>query len=594
MCGIVGIFHMDGAGPIDAALLERMNEIQRHRGPDAGAIHVEEPIGLGNRRLAIVDREGGRQPMGSADGSVWITYNGEVFNHDELRRELSARGHVFRTRSDTEVVLASYQAFGERCVDRFNGQFAFAIWDGRNESLFLARDRLGIAPLHYAVRDGVLVFASEAKAILAHPGFPAVADGEAVVEALLCGTLFAGRTMFRDIRALPAGHTLTATRAGIREREYWDVPLGPPEGANGSEDFYREQLLPLLEDAVRIRLMGEVPWGVMLSGGTDSTTLGLLASGMVERPVETFTIDFPNRWKGRNVDAHYAELAARFMGATHHAFLIDPVAYFDVLERLAWHLERPFNKGAATMYLLYRQMSQHVTVVQSGEGADELFAGYVGSRGLGLDEVVATGEIRGFPWAPDWEVTARLFSEDVRRELRPEEIVSQRLAEALAGADTPDVLNRALYLYCKHFLLELIEIHDRTSLAFGVEGRLPFLDHRFVELFFPMPSHLKYRDGQTKYVFKEAISGFVPDEVITRTKTHMPIPRDPRSVFEQLDMVRDLVLSEGARTASYFDPGRVRDLLERRGGFESVDMVTLWQITMYLITLELNHRVFGL
>ncbi len=594
MCGIVGIFHLDQGGPVDGALLERMNEIQRHRGPDAGAIHVEEGIGLGNRRLAIIDRDRGHQPMASADGSAWITYNGEVFNFGELRRELSARGHVFRTQSDTEVVLASYLAFGERCVDRFNGQFAFAIWDGRNETLFLARDRLGIAPLHYAVAGGAFVFASEAKAILAHPGFPPVADEVAVVEALLCGTLFGGRTMFEDIRSLPPGHTVTVTRSGIREREYWDVPLVTPEGANGSEDFYRERLLPLLDDALRMRLVGEVPWGVMLSGGTDSSTLGLLASGMVDEPIKTFTIDFPNRWKGQNVDAHYAELVARSMGATHRAFLIDPGDYIDVLERLSWHLERPFNKGAATMYLLYRQMSEHVTVVQSGEGADELFAGYVGSRGLGLDEVLSAGEIGGFPWAPNREVIARLFSDDFRRALRPEEIFAQRLTEALAAADSPDLLNRALYLYCKHFLLELIEIHDRTALAFGVEGRLPYLDHRFVELFFPMPSHLKYRDGQTKYLFKQAITGFVPDEVITRSKTHMPIPRDPQSVFDQLDMVRDLVLSDGARTASYFDPGRVRDLLERRGGFESVDMVTLWQITMYLITLELNHRVFGL
>jgi asparagine synthase (glutamine-hydrolysing) len=594
MCGIVGILEMDGGGPVDGVLLERMNEIQHHRGPDAGAIHVEERIGLGNRRLAIVDRAGGHQPMSSPDGSAWITYNGEVFNHEELRRELAARGHVFRTESDTEVVLESYLAFGERCVDRFNGQFAFAVWDGRSETLFLARDRLGIAPLHYAVRDGVFVFASEAKAILAHPAFPPASDRVAVVEALLCGTVFDGRTMFQDIRSLPAGHTLTATRDGIRERRYWDVPLATPEGADGSESFYRERLMPLLEDAVRMRLMGEVPWGVMLSGGTDSTTLGLLASRLVDEPVQTFTIDFPNQWKGQDVDAQYAGLVARSMGATHRSFLIDPADYFDVLERLAWHLERPFNKGAATMYLLYRQMSEHVTVVQSGEGADELFAGYVGSRGLGLDEVLAAGEIQGFPWAPDWSVTARLFSDDLRKELEPEEMVSQRLADALAAADTADLLNRALYLYCKHFLLELIEIHDRTSLAFGVEGRLPYLDHRFVELFFPMPSHLKYRDGQTKYVFKKAISGFVPEDVITRNKTHMPIPRDPRSVFEQLDLVRELVLSDEARTAAYFDGGRVRDLLERRGGFESVDMVTLWQITMYLITLELNHRVFGL
>ena len=594
MCGIVGLFHFARESPVDSALLERMNEIQRHRGPDDAGLRADGPIGLGNRRLAIIDRARGHQPMGTEDGLVWITYNGEVFNFPELRRELEARGHAFRTSSDTEVVLASYVEFGERCVDRFNGQFAFAVWDGRRRSLFLARDRLGIHPLHYAVTDGAFLFASEAKAILEHPEIRPSADPIAVAEALMCGTLFDGRTAFRGIRALEPGHTLTVDAEGTRTRRYWDIPLAPMDGADGAEEGYAACLLPMLEDALRMRLVGEVPWGVMLSGGTDSSTLSTLASRLSDEPVKTFTIDFPNPWKGRDVDAHYAELVARSVGADHRVFMVDPDEYFHVLERIAWHLERPFNKGAATMYLLYGRMKDHVTVVLSGEGADELFAGYVGSRGLGLDEVLASGAIRSLPWAPNWHVTSRLFSADFRAEVRPEEVFAQRLSDSLARAETNDLLNRALYLYCKHFLRELIEIHDHTSLAFGVEGRLPFLDHRFVEVFFPMPSRLKVRDGETKYLFKRVVGDLIPPEVIHRRKTHMPIPRDPVSVGGQMRLARELLLASDARTASYYDRGRLRDFLDHAGGFHDVDMVAVWQISMYLITLELNHRVFGL
>jgi asparagine synthase (glutamine-hydrolysing) len=593
MCGIAGVLDLSG-GPVDPRLVEAMNETQRHRGPDDAGLHVAGPVGLGNRRLAIIDRALGAQPMGSPDGSVWITYNGEVFNFEELRRHLEGRGHAFRTRCDTEVVLAAYLEYGVRCVDRFNGQFAFGIWDGRTGELFLARDRLGINPLHHATVDGQFVFASEAKAILRHPGVRREADRTAVAEMLLCGTTFDGRTMFEGIRSLEPGHTMTVGASGVRVRRYWDIPLSPDLGASRDDDAYERELLPLLEDALSMRLVGEVPWGMMLSGGTDSSTLATLASRMTEEPVQSFTIDFPNAWKGRDIDSMYAELVAGEIGAKHHAFVVDPDDYFDVLERLCWHLERPFNKGAASMYLLYERMREHVTVILSGEGADELFAGYVGSRGLGLDDVLASGRIDSLPWAPEWRAASALFSDDFRREVRPDEVFEHRVADSLAGAETDDLLNQALYLYCKHFLLELLEIHDRTSLAFGVEGRFPFLDHRFVERFFPMPSRLKYDAGRTKVLFKRAIRGLVPDEVIERRKTHMPIPRDPTTVASQMALTRELLLDPAARTAGWFNRDRVEGLLSRTGPFEGLDMVGVWQLTMYLITLELTNRVFEL
>jgi asparagine synthase (glutamine-hydrolysing) len=590
MCGIVGAFSLDGVSPVRADLVAQMNEVLRYRGPDDGGIQMLGPVGLGNRRLAIVDRAQGVQPMSNPEGTHWITYNGEVYNYRELRTDLEGLGYRFRTRSDTEVVLRAYEAWGPACVERFNGQFAFAVWDGPAGTLFLARDHLGITPLHYAQADGQFLFASEAKALFAHPGVDRGIDPEAVAEAFLGGTLFGGRSMFRGVRALEPGMRLTVSRRGTFKEAYWDIPVREEQPRTEAE--YAEQLLPLLEDALRIRLPDEVPWGLMLSGGTDSSTLVHMALGMSAAPPQTFTIDFPNPWKGKDMDVHYARLLADRLGTRHREFLISPDEYYDLLREVTWHVERPFNKGAVTMYMLYRQIKEHATVVITGEGADELFAGYVGSRGLGLDEVVATGQITRLPWAAYWEDTARLFSADFHRQVRPAELLSQRLADSLRPANGPDPLNNALYLYSKYFLLELLELHDRTSLAFGVEARLPFIDRRYVELLSPMPSIHKYRDGQTKYLFKQQVREFLPAEIVDRSKTPMPIPRDPRTIAAQVALTRELLFSPASRSACYYDMARVGEFLDGRGAFEGISMLTVWKVSMYLITLELLHRAY--
>jgi asparagine synthase (glutamine-hydrolysing) len=599
MCGIAGLFHFASDAPVDAGAVARMNALLRHRGPDDDGVWAGGGgrVALGNRRLAIIDRAGGAQPMGNDDGTAWITYNGELFNFEALRAELDAAGYRFRTRSDTEVVLRAYEAWGEGCVERFNGQFAFAIWDGRapgGERLFLARDPMGIAPLHYAAADGRFAFASEAKALLDDPLRPPAVDGEGIAELFLCGALFDGRTLFEGVRTLPPGCLMTVTADGPKVRRYWAFPLAAAEQPADPACYYGERMLPLLEDAVRVRLVGEVPVGMMLSGGIDSSTVSALAARYLHEPVRTFTLDFPNRWKGQDRDSHYAEVMAEALGARHHAFWVDGEAYYDRLEQLCWHLERPFNKGAASMYLFYEHVRDHATVILTGEGADELFAGYVGSSGLGLDDVLAAGEVSCFPWAPHWRESLALFSDDFRAVYRPQEVFEQRLADSLAEARAADPLNSALALYANHFLTELIEIHDRTSLAFGVETRLPFLDPRFIALVAPMPADLKWRDGETKWLFKQTIAGLLPDEILHRKKAHMPIPRDPVSLLRQVQLTRDLVLSPEARTRAYYDAARVDDFLDRKGTFEGVGMVTVWQVSLYLLTLELHHRVFGL
>jgi asparagine synthase (glutamine-hydrolysing) len=594
MCGIAGIFNFDASEHVDGAVIERMNSVQFYRGPDEGGMHLDGSVGLGNRRLAIVDRAHGHQPMSNLERTHWITYNGEIYNHKALRVDLEARGYTFRTASDTEVVLRCYEAFGTACVERFQGQFAFAIWDGPSRKLFLARDHLGIAPLHYTRTKDSFVFASEAKALMVHPQVAADIDPEAVAEILLCSTLFAGRTMFRDIHQLPPGHRLVVTQESIREETYWDIPLTPnAEESNFTEDDYAERLLPMLEDALRSRLADEVPWGLMLSGGTDSSTLLAIAGQFGPDPVTTFTIDYPNRWKGANMDAHFAAMMAERAGSRHFSYMIEPEDYFESLRQVTWHAERPFNKGALTMYMLYQRIQEQATVCITGEGADELFAGYVGSRGLGLDDALLGGEMEQIPWAAYWKDTCRLFSDDFVDSVQPEALFRQRFRDALAPiTNRKDSLNAALYLYTKYFLLELLELHDRTSLAFGVEARLPFIDHRYVELLSPMPSKFKYRDGSTKHIFKRVLRDIIPDEILDRPKTPMPIPRDPATVDRQLRLARELLSAEGAMSAAYLDPKRVELFLDRRDMFASTDTLTLWKVSMYLITLEILCREF--
>jgi len=476
VCGISGIFHFGVDAPVARDPLERMSEVLRHRGPDGEGIHLDGRVGLANRRLAIIDRARGQQPMASADGSLVITYNGEVFNYQELRRTLERLGHRFRTASDTEVVLEAYAAYGADCVAQLNGQFAFAIWDGRRGQLFLARDRLGIVPLHFAVQAGRFLFASEAKGILAHPEIAVAADEQSVVQSLLCSAVLGGRTMFRGLEALAPGHCLTVTAAGVQRRCYWSlsaIAAAPaPEEGPAVERFWE-----LLEDSVRLRLMSEVPFGVLLSGGTDSSTIAKLAARHLNGTIRTFTIDYPNPWKGEDHDSTYAALMARELGSEHHQWSVAPEAYFDTLEKLAWHIERPFNKGSATMYLLYQRIREHATVVLCGEGADELMAGYVDSRGLGLDDVARDRTIRFFPWAPSWRVMLRLLSPDLMDAERGEAYYAASLDATLAELPSPDPMNQALLLYLRYFLTELLEFHDKTGLAFGVEARPPFLDH---------------------------------------------------------------------------------------------------------------------
>jgi asparagine synthase (glutamine-hydrolysing) len=376
MCGIAGIALFDPSATVDPERLRAMGDAIRHRGPDDEGVYVGGPVGLVSRRLSIVDVAGGHMPIANEDGTIRIVFNGEIYNHPQLRAQLERRGHRYRTRSDTETILHLYEDEGERCVERLQGMFAFAIWDSRMRRLLLARDRLGIKPLYYALAGGALTFGSEIKAVLAS-GRMVPRFNEAVLPEFLATRFVAGdETFFRDVRKLLPGRTLTWTPGGrIRERQYWTVPdaAAAPRHTPSLADAAAE-LRVRLGRAVQSHLMSDVPLGVFLSGGLDSSGLAALMAPLVRRPLRTFAVGF------EEADANelaYARLVAGAVGAEHHETVVTPAQFFDALPRLVWHEDEPIAfPSSVPLYFVSRLAREHVKVVLTGEGADELFLGY--------------------------------------------------------------------------------------------------------------------------------------------------------------------------------------------------------------------------
>ncbi|MGH7769535.1 MAG: asparagine synthase (glutamine-hydrolyzing), partial [Candidatus Binatia bacterium] len=376
MCGIAGIVKFDPYATVDEARVKRMRDALGHRGPDGAGLWSEGPVGLGHRRLAIVDVGGGRQPMTNEDGAVWITYNGEIYNHAALRPDLEARGHRYRTRSDTETILHLYEEHGERAVEKLSGMFAFALWDRKQKKLLLARDRLGIKPLYYAVTGDELLFASEIKAILAADSIQP-AFNEAILPEFLATRFVSGEeTFFRGIRKLLPGRTLSWSRdAGLVERRYWRLPLASADD-DGGASFEEEaaDVRRALSNAVQSHLMSDVPLGLFLSGGLDSSGLAALMAPMVQEPIRTFSVGFA---EAEANELGYARIVARAIGAEHREVVVSPEEFFNALPRLIWHEDEPIAfTSSVPLYFVSRLARDHVKVVLTGEGSDELFLGY--------------------------------------------------------------------------------------------------------------------------------------------------------------------------------------------------------------------------
>ncbi len=622
MCGIVGIVGQNPLERVDEARLKRMRDVLRHRGPDGEGLWAEGPVGLGFRRLAIVDVAGGAQPMANEDESVWIVFNGEIYNHAALRPWLESRGHRYRTRSDTETIVHLYEEEGARCVERLQGMFAFAVWDRARERLLLARDRLGIKPLYYAWTDRELVFASEIKAILAgaavRPAF-----NTAILPEFLANRYVAGaETFFRGVRKLLPGRTLTWSRAdGLEERRYWRVPTAVDD--SGTLADTAREVRTRLEATVRSHLMSDVPLGLFLSGGIDSSGLAALMAPMAAEPIRTFSVGFAD------ADANelgYARLVARAVGAVHRDVTVSPAEFFGALGPLVWHEDEPIAfPSSVPLYFVSRLAREHVTVVLTGEGADELFLGYNRYRVTAWNERLGRvyGHLTPSPLRAGVSDGVGRLPFRLRRyaartflalEPGPRTLFCENFAvfpvamqrrllsdpSHLAARDPYDEalrcfasgaggqLERMSHADLQTYLVELLMKQDQMSMAASVESRVPFLDHRFVEFATAIPARHKVRGWRTKAVLREALRGLVPREILTRRKMGFPVPvgRWLRGPFWPL--VEELVLGPEALARGLFDPAEVRRLAEahRTGAAEHGDRLWL------LINLEVWQRIF--
>lgn len=501
MCGIAGAY-----GPAD---IRRMTEVLHHRGPDDEGFFSDGPVQFGARRLAIIDLTTGHQPLSTADGSHWITYNGELFNYVEIRNELERLGYQFKTTSDTEVVVTAYQAWGPQCLDRFIGMFAFAIWDGRQ--IFIARDRLGEKPIYYWTRGDRFLFASEIKGLLVEvPPEPILDDSFSVLESVL-----EPNTLFKGIKALEPGSYLVYDGQTTTVKRYWSIPEGPIDGRSAAD--LTSELRWLLEDAVRLRLRSDVPIGLFLSGGLDSSLLAALA-----RPKKTFTCHLP--YGPAYDESHYARLMSDAVGSEMHAATVGPADFRRDFSRVIWHLEQPIaTTSSIAEFALARLASQHVKVAIGGQGADEAFGGYVRYALLAEEERIGAS-----PLFREYHPLARLlWGPQVFGPLADRYF---RLIQRGVGSDAPlqevrrifgrpgSLVDRMGAVDFKMTFPSLITMNDRAAAAFGVENRTPLLDHRLVEFAFRLPAELKLHGGQTKILLRQASRGLVPDAIIDRVE----------------------------------------------------------------------------
>ena len=563
MCGICGIFEFENRQDISEALVHRMNETIVHRGPDDEGIYVGPGVGLGFRRLSIIDLSGGHQPISNEDGSIWVMLNGEIYNYPELRQELLFKGHRLATRSDTETIVHLYEEYGEGCFEHLRGMFAIALWDSRERKLLLARDRVGKKPLFYYADGKKIVFGSELKALLAADTLPRDIDPQALCDYFSFGYIPAPKTIYRSVRKVLPGHYLVASEKGLREVCYWDLSFAATE--ERTEEEWCELLRHDLCEATRVRLMSDVPLGAFLSGGVDSSAIVAMMSRLMNRPVTTCSIGFEE--KAYN-EAEYAQQVAQQFHTEHHEKVVHPNA-IELLDKLVWHYDEPFaDSSAIPTYLVSWVARQHVTVALGGDGGDESFGGYrrylfdkyenqmrrLVPPALRRNVFGPLGRMYpGLAWAPR-VFRAKATLQSLSRSplegyfnslsiFRPDEksrLFSRAFSEQLGGYDSlsvfqhyydragsDDLLSRIQYVDIKTYLPDdILTKVDRASMAVSLEVRAPLLDHHLMEHVARIPSSLKLRGRTGKYIFKKALEPILPPEILYRSKQGFAVPLD--------------------------------------------------------------------
>ena len=620
MCGIAGIFHVRTAKPVDPARVRAMTDVLAHRGPDGSGIWTEAGVGLGHRRLAIIDLASGDQPMASADGQLVVVFNGEIYNFQALRAELEQGGAIFRTNSDTEVILHGWRQWGQDCVKRFNGMFAFALYDQTRRSLFLARDRLGVKPLFYAeLGDGAVIFASELKGLLAHPLMRRVTDPAAVEDFMALGYVPDDASIVAGVRKLPAGHhlTLQLARAIPEPMQYWDISFA--DRTRSSRGELEEELVALMRDAVRSRMIADVPLGAFLSGGVDSSAVVALMAEASKDAVTTCSIGFDQA--DHDETAHARMIAERF--ATDHHTRIVAADDFELIDRLAGMFDEPFaDASALPTYRVCQLARQHVTVALSGDGADEAFGGYrrqdffmKESRGRALLPSAIRAPLFGglgglYPkldWAPrmfrakttllalgksDAEAYADavgVTSAATRRGLYAPALKSalgghraeDRYVRLMENAPARSPLDRAQYADLKIWLPgDILTKVDRASMAVSLEAREPLLDYRLIEFAARLPLRHRIRGGQGKWLLKSAMRRYLPDDILYRRKMGFVTPISAWFRGALAQQAREIVQRSALAETGWFDMQAVSKLVTDHQSGRSDHARTLWQLMM--------------
>ena len=599
MCGICGAFNFGSDQPVERGLIERMNNEIAHRGPDDAGVFVSGNIGIGMRRLSIVDLAHGHQPISNEDGSVWIVFNGEIYNHSELAEQLKARGHRYSSRSDTETIVHLYEEYGDDCVKWLRGMFAFAIWDTRRGRLFVARDRVGIKPFYYTLNNGEFVFASEIKSLIASGRIRPALNEAAIPEYLAFGYLSGEDTLYAGVRKLLPGHSLSIDMAGkIDLKQYWDLPVAE-EQESKSFDCYVRTYREMLEDAVASHLMADVPLGIFLSGGLDSSAVAAIAAKHRKEPVDTFSVGY--------AEEEYSELStaktvSEHIRSRHHEVRVSQDSFFGALPKLIWYEDEPIVwPSSVSLYFVSKLASQRVKVVLTGEGSDETLAGYTRYawtlknarwdrlyRGMvprfvraKLRTVIANSSLLAAParrklqhtfLGRDGENWASFyfdnfysgFSDDLQGALLSESVRgSSPYANVLEiwESSKGDLLHRLLYTDTKSYLLELLMKQDQMSMAASIESRVPFLDHPLVEFTTTIPARFNIRGLSGKHVLKSAVEDLLPATIIHQKKLGFPTPIHDWLAHEGTRRVEEILLSPRSVERKIFKPDGIRRLI---------------------------------
>ena len=621
VCGIVGIFDALGRREISRSVLFRMNEQQHHRGPDEGGIHIEPGLGLGHRRLSIIDLSGGQQPLFNEDNTVVVTYNGEIYNFQELSIELKSLGHHFRTHCDTEVIVHAWEQWGDACIDRFRGMFAFALWDRNRETLFLARDRLGIKPLHYVrLDDGIFIFASELKSLKEYNNFPTKIDPKAVEEYFTFGYIPDPRTIYKGVKKLPPGHYLKIRRGNktIKTEQYWDISF--QSDFHNNQNSIEHELIERLREAVRIRMISEVPLGAFLSGGVDSSAVVAMMARESENPVNTCCISFDEK---KYDESLYASVIAEKYGTNHRE---DQVNHndFNLVDKLSTLYDEPFaDSSALPTYRVCELAKKYVTVVLSGDGGDENFAGYrryiwhmkeerlrsflpkyiryplfgiLGKvyprtrwaprylRAKSTFESLSRNNIEGYLNIISYlgrDTRRKMFSSKLKRDLQGYDSV-EVFKRYLESAPTDQALSLVQYLDLKTYLPgDILTKVDRASMAHALEVRVPVLDHLLVDWVSGLPPALKLKNGEGKYIFKKSLQPFLPKEILYRRKMGFAVPLVNWFRDSLAQKVRDGILGNHISDSGMFNTSYLKAIVTEHQSGKYNHSSSIWALLMF-------------